>query len=107
MYAEDGVAHGLGADGGPLKGHAGFENFHHAFTDAFPDVQVTVDDVIAEDDKVAIRWHATGTLQGNGLGVTATGRSMTITGMSIVRVKNGKIAEGWNNFDVLGMHQQV
>jgi predicted ester cyclase len=58
-------------------------------------------------NKVAIRWRATGTQRGDGLGVKPTGRSMAITGMSIVRVRDGLIVEGWNNFDVLGMHRQV
>src|SRR4051812_31699563 len=107
MYAADGLAYGLGADGGPLRGAAGFEEFHQAFLNAFPNLNVSVEDVIAEGDKVAIRWRATDTLRGDGLGVKATGNSMAVTGMSFVRVVNGKIAEGWNNFDVLGMHQQV
>lgn len=107
MFAADGLAHGLGADGGPLRGPQAFEGFHEAFLNAFPDLRVLLEDVIAEDDKVAIRWTLTGTLKGEGLGVRATGRPMKITGMSILRARNGVIVEAWNNFDVLGMHQQL
>src|SRR5262245_61836585 len=87
MFAADGLAHGLADDGGPLKGPPAFVGFHRAFLSAFPDLQINIDDMIAEDDKVAIRWRASGTLKGDGLGVSPTGRSMTITGMSIVRVR--------------------
>ena len=107
MFAADGQAHGLASDGGPLRGPQAFETFHHAFLSAFPDLKVEVEDVIAEGDKVAIRWRASGTLRGDGLGVKPTGRSMAITGISMVRVRDGLIVDGWNNFDVLGMHRQV
>jgi hypothetical protein len=67
--------------------------------------QITIDDLIEEDDRVAVRWHCTGTLTGRGMGFAPTHKPMDITGMSILRVLNGQIVEGWNNFDVLGMHQ--
>ena len=107
MFAADGLAHGLASDGGPMRGPEGFAAFHKAFVSAFPDLQLSVEDMISEGDKVAIRFRASGTLKGDGLGVKPTGRSMTVTGISIVRVRNGYIIEAWNNFDVLGMHQQT
>src|SRR5437016_5725776 len=103
MFSADGLAHGLAAEGGPLRGPQAFEAFHQAFLNAFPDLRVAIEDLIAEDDKVAIRWNVTGTLRGTGLGVTPTGQSMKVTGMSILRVSKGAIVEAWNNFDVLGM----
>jgi steroid delta-isomerase-like uncharacterized protein len=107
MLAEDAVAHGLGEAESPLRGTEGFTAFHKAFLNAFPDLKVTTEDFIAEDHKVAIRWRITGTLQGDGLGIQPSQRSMAVTGMSIVYVRGGKIVEAWNNFDVLGMHQQL
>jgi steroid delta-isomerase-like uncharacterized protein len=107
MMASDAVSHGLGADGGSMQGPDAFVRFHQSFTEAFPDLKVHIEDLIAEDDKVVTRWRATGTLKGHGLGVRPTGRTMEITGISIVRVVNGQFVEGWNNFDVLGMHQQL
>jgi predicted ester cyclase len=56
---------------------------------------------------VAVRWRCTGTHTGGGLGVPSTGKPMTVTGMSILRVQNDEIVEAWNNFDVLGMHLQL
>jgi steroid delta-isomerase-like uncharacterized protein len=107
MFAADGVAHGLAPDGGALKGPEAFAGFQQAFLKAFPDLKLTVEDLIEEGDKVAVRWSTAGTLQGDGLGVIPTGRSMKVTGMTIVRLRDGMLVEGWNNFDVLGMHQQV
>ena len=78
-----------------------------AFLGGFADLHIIIDDLIEEDDRVALRWQATGTLTGTAMGVAPTGKPMTITGMSILRVRNGQIVEGWNNFDVLGMHQQL
>jgi steroid delta-isomerase-like uncharacterized protein len=107
MFAADGIAHGLGPDGQDLVGPAGFVHFHRAFLDAFRDLRIELDDLIEEDDKIAIRWHATGTHSGHGLGVEPNGKAMNVTGTSIVRVRDGLIVEAWNNFDVLGMHQQL
>jgi len=107
LLAADGVAHGLGANGEDLVGPEGFLPFHTAFTSAFADLQMVLDDLIEEDDRIAVRWHTTGTLTGHGLGIAPTGKSMSISGMTIVRVQNAQIAEGWNNFDVLGMHRQL
>jgi steroid delta-isomerase-like uncharacterized protein len=107
MMAPHAIAYGLAADGSNLRGPAGFKPFHQAFLDAFHDMRVTVEDVIAEGDRVAARWVAAGTHTGAGLGIAGTNRKMNITGMSIIRVENGRIVEGWNNFDVLGMYVQL
>jgi steroid delta-isomerase-like uncharacterized protein len=107
LFAEDGIAHGLGANGEDLIGPAGFLPFRTAFLAGFADLRIIIEDSIEEGDRVAVRWRATGTLTGHGMGFAPTGRPMTITGMTIARVKNGQIIEGWNNFDVLGMHQQL
>jgi len=107
FFAKDGVAHGLGANGEDLIGPAGFLPFHQAFLGGFADLQITIDDLIEEDDRVAVRWHTKGTLTGHGMGFAPTHKPMDITGMSILRVQNGQIVEAWNNFDVLGMHQQL
>jgi steroid delta-isomerase-like uncharacterized protein len=107
LFAADGIAHGLGANGDDLIGPAGFLPFRAAFLAGFADLHIIIEDLIEEEDRVAVRWRATGTLTGDGMGVAPTGKPMTITGMSILRVKNEQIAEAWNNFDVLGMHQQL
>jgi steroid delta-isomerase-like uncharacterized protein len=74
---------------------------------AFPDAHFTVNEMIAEGDKVAYRWTATGTHQGEYMGIAATGKRITITGTTVLRIENGKIAERWANEDMLGFMQQL
>jgi steroid delta-isomerase-like uncharacterized protein len=104
MLAGDAVVHGLGAD---LHGPAGFKPFHSAYRNAFPDVTMKIDDIVAEGTLVAARYNLTGTHRGEGLGFAATGRQVHLNGMVFVRVERGKTVEWWNNFDQLGMLQQL
>lgn len=105
MVASDSVVHGLGD---VMRGPDGFKPFHTAFRDAFPDIVVTVDDVICEGNLAAARWTATGTHRGAGLGVPATGKPMRVTGMTWARFdEQNQLCEGWNSFDRLGMLQQL
>jgi len=68
---------------------------------------LTIDDTITEGDKVAARWTARMTHRGDHLGIPATNRQVVITGMSIVRVRDGQIVEGWNNWDIMSLMQQL
>jgi predicted ester cyclase len=74
---------------------------------AFPDGHTTVEDSIAEGDKVAYRWTFRGTHRGELMGILPTERQVTITGITVDRISGGKIEEEWNNFDQLGMLQQL
>jgi len=108
MFAADGLAHGLSDDvNSPLRGPAGFKTLHAKFREAFPDIVVTVEDTVMEGDKVAARCTVRGKHSGDSLGFAATHSPVEFTGMTIVRVKDGKIVEGWNNFDFMRMYQQV
>lgn len=107
MLSVDAVVHGLAQSGGSLHGPDGFLQFHRAFTSAFPDLRVHVEDAIEQGDRVAMRFTATGTHSGDGLGFPATNRPMRVSGMTIARVAGGKFVEGWNVFDALGMMQQL
>ena len=108
MFAEDGIAHGLADETGePLRGASGFKPFFRSFRGAFPDIEVIVEDAIAEGDKVAARCRVRATHAGDGLGFAATQRPMEITGMTFARVRDGKIVEAWNNFDFMAMFQQL
>jgi steroid delta-isomerase-like uncharacterized protein len=86
---------------------AGFMDFYRMFRETFPDVHVRIDDIISEGNIVAARYSATGTHRGNGLGFAATNLPVSFTGMVFVRVENGKLVEGWNNYDQLGMMQRL
>lgn len=108
MFAEDGIAHGLSdVAKESLKGPTDFKPFHTAFRGAFPNIEVVVEDMVAEGDKVAARCSVRGTHTGDQLGVVASRAPVTFTGMVIVRVKDGKIAEAWNNFDFMTMNKQI
>jgi steroid delta-isomerase-like uncharacterized protein len=94
MFAADGIAHGLADEtGGPLRGPDGFKPFFRKFRDSFPDIEVIVEDMIAEDDKVASRCRLRGKHSGDALGFAATARPIEITGIAITRLKDGKIVE--------------
>ncbi|MFP5264370.1 MAG: ester cyclase [Blastocatellia bacterium] len=108
LFADDGIARGLtDVAGNDLRGPAEFKPFFHSFRAAFPDLQVTVEDTVAEGDKLAARCTVRATHAGEGIGLAATNLPVAFTGMCILRVKDGRIVEAWNNFDFMSMFQQV
>jgi len=74
---------------------------------AFPDLQVTVLDQVAEGDKVVTRWQAHGTQAGPFAGLPPTGKEVAVTAMHIHRLENGRFLEHWEEFDMLSLMQQV
>jgi steroid delta-isomerase-like uncharacterized protein len=108
MFAAGAVAHGLADEGGaPLRGPEGFKPFFLKFLEAFPDIEVNIDDIITEGDAVAARCTVRATHKGNSLGIEATQQPVEFTGITMLRVKDGQIAEAWNNFDFLKLFQQI
>ena len=107
MMAEDCIAHGLSEGGQPMRGPADFLPFHTQFREAFPGIEVVAEDLIAEGDKVAARCSVKGKHVGDSLGFKATNTTAEFDGMSIVRIKDGKIVEAWNNFDFMKMYKQL
>jgi predicted ester cyclase len=77
------------------------------YRNAFPDLRITLDDVIAEKEEVVVHWTAKGTQQGQFLGVAPTNRNATMTGTSICRLKSGKITEQWMDWNVLTLLEQL
>ena len=108
LFAEDGIAHGLSDDANaPLKGPGGFLPFHAQFREAFPNIEVVVEDQIAEGDRVATRCSVRGKHAGDSLGFAATQSPVEFTGVAITRIKDGRIIEAWNNFDFMKMYRQL
>lgn len=107
MLSPAGVLHGLSETGEELPGPEAFRRFYRQFRSGFPDIRVTVDQVIAEGDMTALRFTAYGTHSGDGLGIKATGRPIRVTGMAMVRWKDGKAVEGWNEFDASSLMRQI
>lgn len=88
-------------------GPAGFKLFVGMIRSAFPDYKDTIEEVIAEGDKVVVRWTFRGTHEGDFQGIAPTHKQVTTTGISIFRVAAGKITDDWTNIDMLGMLQQL
>ena len=105
VFAADAVDHNA-APGQP-PGREGIKLVNLGFRVAMPDMQLTVDDVVAEDDKVVWRWTAQGTHRGELMGIPPTGRRATISGISIDRFADGRIVERWLQMDMLGLLQQL
>ncbi len=74
---------------------------------AFPDIRLTIEDIIAEGEIVMTRWSCRGTHKGDLSGIALTGKQINISGVTIARLANGKLAEGWVNWDALGLMQQL
>jgi predicted ester cyclase len=105
VIASDSIDHNL-----PPEQPSGLQGAKQVFSSihcAFPDLQLNVEDMIAEGDKIVARLAGRGTHQGEFLGIAPTDNQVTITGIDIVRMADGKIVERWGNFDNLGMMQQL
>jgi steroid delta-isomerase-like uncharacterized protein len=107
LLAPDAIAIGELEDGQELHGTADFVPFVKNLRGAFPDMKLKVEDVFGAEDRVVLRWSGTMTHSGNHLGLPATGKVVRITGITIARIRDGKIIAGWDNWDQLGMLKQV
>jgi len=95
-------------DGSVLeRGPEDVKRFMGEFRSAFPDFHSTVEDQIAEGDKVVTRWRMRGTHLGEFRGIDPTGKELGITGIGIFRFSDSKVVESWDNLDQLGMMQQL
>lgn len=107
LLAPNALVHGLTPDGKPLIGPEAFRPFFKRFHGAFPDIRVTIDRLVRENDLVAAHCRVAGTHSGNTLGVKATGLRVAFTGICIVRTNGRQLIEGWNAFDFLTCFQQI
>jgi steroid delta-isomerase-like uncharacterized protein len=107
LYTATHVNHYPGNPPGLPSGLEGFKQLIAFYRSAFPDLHFTIEDQIAEGDKVVTRTTSAGTNTGSLMGIPATGKSATITGIQIDRIADGKIVETWGNFDQLGLLQQI
>jgi steroid delta-isomerase-like uncharacterized protein len=106
IYASDFVGHDptMPED---IRGAEGRREFYSMYQSAFPDAEITIEDQVAEGDKVVTRWTGRGTHQGELLGVPPSGNRVEVTGITISRIEGGKIAEEWDQYDALGMMQAI
>jgi predicted ester cyclase len=108
MLAPGALAHGLVDPAGhEVSGVLGFKLFWRAMRSAFSGIRVDVQQTVGEGDLLVARFVVTGRHTGDGLPFAPKGNLVKFTGMSMVRVQNGKIAESWNNVDFMAMYQQL
>jgi steroid delta-isomerase-like uncharacterized protein len=106
LVSENHVDHDPAQAGSP-GGRQGMRAFIEMYRSAYPDTRLEIGEMIAEGDLVAMTWTATGTHQGELMGIAPTGRSVTVSGIGVDRVSGGQIVESWANYDALGMLTQL
>ena len=76
-------------------------------TSGVSDLKITLEDIVAEGDKVVVRWKGSSKHTGEFIGMPATGKQLSMTGISIARIEGSKIAEEWGEMDMMGLMQQI
>lgn len=104
LFAPDFVDHNPGPYG---SGREALKKFVTMFRTAFPDLHTTELDLIAEGDKVAARYTAIGTQEGDFMGVPPTGKQVTMSGVIFAKFANGKVVETWDFFDMIKFMEQL
>jgi steroid delta-isomerase-like uncharacterized protein len=104
LYADDLTVHGYPPG---VEGKAGVGEFYRGFSKALPDLQLTADDVIADGDKVAVRYRIRGTHSDELMGVPATGKAVDVEGQSFFRFEDGRVAERWQSLDAIALMTQI
>lgn len=89
------------------SGPQAFRDYYAAIRSAVPDARYEVDDLVAEDDKVVVRWRLLGTHKGDFGGIAPTGRAISLKGIAIYRVENGKLIERWVVSDLHGLLEEI
>lgn len=90
-----------------VKSSEALKQYVSTYLNAFPDLHFTIDDLVAEGDKVVWRFTSKGTHQGNFMGLPPTGKTSIVTGMVLFRLENSRIVEAYVNIDTLGLLQQL
>jgi steroid delta-isomerase-like uncharacterized protein len=104
--AVDYVFHDANTPGG-VRGTDGLRRYYWRFRAGFPDMRFTVEDQVAEGDKVVTRWSVEATQSGPFLGMPPSDKTLHVTGINIFRFVDGYFVEGWHNLDTLGLLQQL
>jgi steroid delta-isomerase-like uncharacterized protein len=103
IYSPDFVTHGAARDFNRTEDRESTKGWRQAF----PDLRITIDKIVAEGDLVAVRFFGEGTNTGAANGLPATGKHIRIAGMTILRIVDGKVAEEWTSFDQLDFMRQL
>jgi steroid delta-isomerase-like uncharacterized protein len=90
-----------------VRGVEGIKRFASMYLRAFPDLHFTVEDQIAEGDKVVTRWTSSATHRGELMGIPPTSNRTGVSGITISRISEGRLVEDWNIWDTLGLMRQL
>ena len=104
MMAADAVGH---MEGGDVRGPEEFRKARSMFLTAFPDMYITLEDVVSEGDRAAVRWRVQGTHAGELLGVPASERRIDVRGTSWFMIRDGKLDEGWDTWNLGGLVESL
>ena len=104
LYALDYNYHG---PTGELSGRDGIRGLWEVFLAGFPDLHSTIEDMVSEGDKVVLRWRIEGTHTGEFMGIAPSSKKISLDITEIFRVANGQLVEAWDQFDRLGLMQQI
>lgn len=108
LATPDTIVHGLGGPGEPpLVGLTAFKEVFHRFRQALGDLEIVVERTVTEGDTVAAYCTVKGRHVGDALGGSPTGQPVIFNGMTIARMRDDRLVEGWNCFDFLTMYQQI
>ena len=105
LFAADYVAHVPGFP--EVRGPQALKDVVGGTLVALPDAQITIEDMLADEDKVVTRWTLRGTQHGEFMGVAPTRKEVIVTGIIVDRFVNGKVVEAWENLDLHGLMQQL
>ncbi|MDA0745261.1 MAG: ester cyclase [bacterium] len=105
--APDFIHHDPATPGGASTGIEGYKQLVTMYRTVFPDLRFTVEEIVGEGDLIVVRWTARGTHKAELMGIPATNKAISITGMSMSRVVDGKLSEAWLNWDALGLLGQI
>ena len=106
LFSPDGVATGHFGAQSQIRGPKEFVPFVERIRGTFPDIKVVIEDSFGAKDKVVVRWSTSMTHTGEGFG-PPTNKRVRLTGITIVRIVKGQLVQGWDNWDQLGMLQQI
>lgn len=107
LMAEDNTSHGLTSQLPGSFAKSEFIAFHNQILTAFPDIRFRVDQVIIDRDRSAVRFTMSGTHRGDLRGLPASNLTFRVSGQTIIRWEKGRAVEAWNNYDQLGLLQQI
>ncbi|WP_458189320.1 ester cyclase [Haladaptatus sp. NG-WS-4] len=106
VYDENFVLHDPSYPNEP-RSRDDYREYVELYRTAFPDSEYTAEEMVAEADTVALRYTARGTHDGELMGIEPTGEEVTVSGMELYRIEDGKIVEMWTNYDAFGVFQQL